>query len=152
MAGKSDKFEYDLLKLVFNGTAITNVGATAGTTAWWIGLLASDPTDAGSTASEATYTNYVRYQTDRSTQATTPYGWNVSSGTGATNASASPVGNCDFAQCTTASAVVLAYFGIFPTSAATASSAIYWGTISPTIALGANVTPRLTTASSVTED
>tara|TARA_R110000868_G_scaffold142759_2_gene360204 strand:- start:9 stop:458 length:450 start_codon:yes stop_codon:yes gene_type:complete len=149
MAGKTDKFEYDFGKLVFNGVAITNVCATAGTTAWWLGLMTADPTEAGSTAAEGGYTAYTRVQTDRSTVGTTPYGWAVSSGT---VMSASPVGNIDFPQVATTSTGTFTHFMLFPSSAAQASSGLYFGTISPNINFSQNVTPRITTASSITED
>lgn len=152
MAGKSDKFEYDLLKLIGNGVAITNVCATAGTTSWWLGLMTADPTDAGSTAAEGGYAAYTRVQTDRSTQGTTPYGWAITSGTSAAVASMSPVGNIDFPQVATTSTGTFTHFGFFPSSAAQASSGLYYGTISPSINFGSAVTPRLTTASSLTED
>lgn len=152
MAGKSDKFEYDLLRHVFNGTAITNVCSTGGSTSWWVGLMTADPTDAGSTAAEGGYAAYARVQTDRSTAGTTPYGWSVTSGTSAAVASVSWVGNLDFPQCATTSTGTFTHFGVFPSSAATASSGLYYGTISPGINFGSGVTPRLTTASSITED
>jgi hypothetical protein len=52
MAGKSDTFEYDLLRLVFNGVAISSVATTGGTTGLWVGLHTADPGDAASTANE----------------------------------------------------------------------------------------------------
>lgn len=149
MAGKIDKFEYDWAKCVFNGVAITNICATAGTTSLWLGLMTADPTEAGSTAAEGGYAAYARVQTDRSTQGTTPYGWAVSSGT---VASISPVGNLDFPQNTATSTGTFTHFMVFPSSNAQASSGFYYGTVTPNINYGQNVTPRLTTTSSVTED
>lgn len=150
MAGKSDKFEYDFLRLTFNAVAITNVCATGGTTSLWLGLMTADPTDAGSTANEGGYAAYTRIKTDRSSAAST--GWGVSSGTGAANASAAPVTNIDFPQNTATTTGTFSYFGVFPSSDAQSSSGLYYGSISPTINFAQNVTPRITTASSVTED
>lgn len=150
MAGKSDKFEFDLLKLIFNAVAITNVGATAGTTSWWVALNSADPTDAGSTAAEGGYNAYTRVKTDRSTAAST--GWAVSSGTGAANATASPVTALSFPQCTGDTTGTFTHFSVYPTSNAQASSAVYIGTLSPNINWGSGVTPQVTTASSITED
>jgi hypothetical protein len=152
MAGKIDKFEFDLVKNIFNGTAITNVCATGGSTSWWLGLMTADPTDSGSTANEGGYAAYARVQTDRSTQGTSPFGWAVSSGTGASVASASPTGTVSFPQCATTSTGTFTHFMLFPSSAAQASSGLYGGTISPNINFGQNVTPQLTTSSSITED
>jgi hypothetical protein len=149
MAGKSDKFEFDFLKLTFNGVAITNVCATAGTTALWVGLMTADPTDAGSTAAEGGYTAYARVQTDRSTAST---GWACSSGTGAANATVTPTSVLSFPQVATTSTGTFTHFGIFPSSGAQASSGLYYGTISPSINFSQNVTPQLTTTSSITED
>ena len=146
---KTDKFEFDFLRLMFNGVALTNFASTAGTTALWAALCTADPTDAGSTANEGGYAQYTRVQTDRSTGGT---GWAVSSGTGAAVASASPVGNIDFPQNTSTSTGTFSFMALYPSSAAQASSAIYVATVTPNINFSQNVTPRLTTASSITED
>jgi len=149
MAGKIDKFEYDWARLVFNAVAITNVAATAGTTSWWIGLMTADPTETGSTANEGItgYTEYTRIKTDRSSAAST--GWSVTSGTVATVA---PVTNIDFPQSLSTSTGTFTHFMIFPSSNAQASSGTYFGTLSPNINVSQNVTPRITTGSSITED
>lgn len=150
MAGKSDKFEYDFLRCVFNGVAITNVCATGGTTSIWIGLMTADPGDAGSTANEGGYAQYTRVKTDRSSAAST--GWAVTSGTGAAAASVSPVANVDFPQETATSTGTFTHFGVFPSSDAQASSGLYYGTLSPNVNFSQNVVPRITTGSSITEE
>ena len=149
MAGKIDKYEYDVGKLIFNGVAITNVCATAGTTSWWLGLMTADPGEAGSTANEGGYTAYTRVPTDRSTQGTSPFGWSVSSGT---VMSASPTGTLSFPQVATTSTGTFTHFMLFPSSAAQASSGLYFGAVTPNINFSQNVTPQLTTSSSITED
>ena len=146
---KSDKFEYDFLKQTFNGVAITNQSASGGTTSIWMALCTADPGDAGSTAAEGGYAAYARTISDRSTGAT---GWNVTSGTSAANASASPVGNIDFPQVATTSTGTFTHFATYPSSNSVASAMLYGGTISPTINFSQNVIPRLTTGSSITED
>lgn len=150
MAGKSDKFEYDFMRLTFNGVAITNVAATGGTTSLWLGLMTADPTDAGSTAAEGGYAQYTRVKTDRSSAAST--GWAVSSGTGAANATVAPVTAVSFPQETATSTGTFTHFGVFPSSDAQASSGLYYGTLSPNINFGQNVTPQITTGSSISED
>lgn len=152
MAGKTDKFEFDFLKLVANGTAITNVCSSGGSTSLWVGLMTSDPSDPGSTAAEGGYTGYARVQTDRSTQGTTPYGWAVTSGPSTGYATMAPVGNLDFPQNATTSTGTFTHFMLFPSSNAQASSGLYVGTITPNINFSQNVTPRITTGSSITED
>lgn len=147
MAGKIDKFEYDWARLVFNAIAITNVAATAGTTSWWVALMTADPTEAGSTANEGGYTEYTRIKTDRSSVAST--GWSVTSGTVATVA---PVTALNFPQSLTTTTGTFTHFMVFPSSNAQASSGTYFGTLSPNINFSQNVTPQITTGSSITED
>lgn len=146
---KTDKFEYDFLRLTFNGVAVANIAATAGTTSLWIGLHTADPGDAGSTASEGGYTEYTRLKTDRSTGAST--GWGITSGTSAASASASPLANLDFPQSLSTSTGTFPYMSVNPSSNSAGDAALYTGTVTPNINWGQNVTPRLTTGSSITE-
>ena len=146
---KSDAFEYNFLKQTFNGSAISNMTSSGGTTSIWLALCTADPGDAGSTAAEGGYAAYARTLTDRSTASN---GWAVSSGTGAAAASASPVGNVDFPQVATTSTGTFTHFVAYPSSASLAAAALYTGTITPNINFGQNVIPRLTTGSSITED
>lgn len=149
MAGKTDTFEYNLLKMVFNGSPITSIAASAGTTSLWLGLHTADPGDAGSTAAEGGYTAYTRVQTDRSTGST---GWAVTSGTSAALASASPTGTLSFPQVATTSTGTFSYATVYQSSNAGPSGALYYGAISPSINFSQNVTPQLTSGSSITED
>ena len=66
-------------------------------------------------------------------------------------ASASPVANVDFPQNTSTSTGTFTHFSIYTSSAISSTGALYNGTISPSINFSQNVTPRLTTASSITE-
>jgi hypothetical protein len=150
MAGKTAVMQYGLLRAIFSGKFTdTSFGSSAGSTSIWIGLHTADPGESASTASEGGYTAYTRAQTDRSTQGTSPYGWAVTSGTVATVA---PVGNVDFPQVATTTTGTFSYFSVWPSSAATSTQAYYIGSLSPTINWGQNTTPRITTASSITED
>lgn len=150
MAGKSDTFEYHMLRLIFNGVAISSLAATAGTTGLWLGLHTADPGDACSTANEGGYTDYTRVKTDRSSGAST--GWGVTSGTSATDASAAPVTNVDFPQNTSTSTGTFTHASVWMSSNASSSGCLYFGTVSPNINFSQNVTPRVTTGSSITED
>lgn len=150
MAGKSDTLEYDILRLIFNGVAITSLAATGGSTGLWVGLHTADPGDACSTANEGGYTAYTRVKTDRSSAAST--GWSVTSGTSATDATAAPVTNLDFPQVATTSTGTFTHASVWLSSNAGSSGCLYFGTVSPNINFSQNVTPRLTTASSITED
>lgn len=148
--GKTNVMEYNVLRTIFSGKFTdSSLWSSAGSTAIWISLHTADPTDAASTANEGGYAAYTRAQTDRSTVGTTPYGWAVSSGDPAT---VSPVGNVDFPANTATTTGTFTYFAVWPSSGATSTQAYYTGTLSPSINFSQNVTPRITTASSITED
>jgi hypothetical protein len=140
---KSNAFENSLLKLIFNATAIANLADNAATsplTNLYVSLHTADPGEAGDqSTSEATYTSYVRVAVLR-----TSGGWTV------TNNSVSPVANIDFANCTGGTNTIT-YFGI-GTAASGAGVLYYSGTVTPSISVSSGVTPRLTTASTITED
>jgi hypothetical protein len=150
MAGKSDTLEYHLLKLIFNGASISSLATSAGTTSLWLGLHTADPGDAASTGNEGGYTDYTRVKTDRSTGAST--GWSVTSGTSDTDATCAPVTNVDFPQNTSTSTGTFTHASVWMSSNASSSGCLYVGTVSPNINFSQNVTPRLTTGSSITED
>lgn len=145
MSGKTDVFENDLLKLIFNGTAIANIADNAASfplTTLYLSLHTSDPTDAaasGQSTNETTYTGYARIAVQRSAA-----GWTV------TGNSVSPVTNAEFGQCTAGTATIT-YAGI-GTAASGTGKLLYVGAISPAIAVSPGVIPRLTPASTITED
>jgi len=143
---KLDAFEFDFLKQVFNGTPISNISASGGTTRLWAGLHTADPGDSGTTAAEGGYSEYARVGTQRSST-----DWAVSSGGGVAVATVSPVANLDFPAQATTSTGTFTHFTIYPASGSLATAGIYNGTVTPNINFGAGVTPRLTTASSITE-
>jgi hypothetical protein len=140
---KSNAFENSLLKLIFNATAIANLADNAASsplTNLYVSLHTADPGEAGDqSTSEATYTSYARVAVLR-----TSGGWTV------TNNSVSPVANIDFANCT-AGTNTITYFGV-GTAASGAGVLYYSGTVTPSISVSSGVTPRLTTASTITED
>lgn len=141
---KSDFLENALLKLIFNATAIANIADNAAasplTNLFWA-LHTADPGDAGTQAtSEATYTGYARVSVARTTGGMTA----------STVGSTSPVANIDFPACTAgANTIPFASVGI---ASSGATSILYSGTVTPNIAVVNGVTPRLTTASTITED
>lgn len=145
MAGKTDVFENDLLKLIFWGTAISNIAdnaATSPATILYLSLHTADPTDAaasGQSTNETTYTGYARMAMNRNSGA-----WAI------TGNSVSPVANVDFGTCTAGTATIT-YVGIGLASSGT-GKLLYAGSLSPAIAVVAGVIPRLTTASTLTED
>ena len=140
---KGDTFENDLLKLIFNGTAIANMADNAASsplTNLYLSLHTADPGDSGNqTTSEATYTSYARVAVAR-----------TSGGFTVTTNSVSPVADVSFPACTGGTNTIT-HFGIGTASSST-GKLLYKGTVTPNIAVSTGVTPILTTASTVTED
>jgi hypothetical protein len=141
--GKGNTFSNDLLKLIFNATAIANIADNAASsplTTISVGLHTADPGAAGSeTTSEAAYTSYARASVARTTG-----GWTASSAQ-----STSPVANIDFIAATGGSETET-YFHV-GTAASGTGKILYSGTVTPNIVVSNGVTPRLTTASTITE-
>lgn len=140
---KSDSFENSLLKLIFNATAISNLADNAATsplTNLYVSLHTADPGEAGNqTTSETSYTSYARVAVARTTG-----GWTVTAN------SVSPVANIDFPAATGGSGTIT-HFGVG--SASSGTGVLYYsGTVTPNITVSSGVTPRLTTASTITED
>lgn len=140
---KGDTFENDLMKLIFNATAIANIADNASSsplTNLSVALHTADPGEAGTqSTSEATYTSYARVSVAR-----TSGGWTI------TNNSASPAATITFAAGTGGSGTVT-HFSVGPTGGG-ATKILYSGTVTPNIVTGNGVTPSLTTASTITED
>lgn len=140
---KGDTFENDLMKLIFNGTAIANMADNAATsplTNLYVSLHTADPGEAGSqTTSEATYTSYARVAVAR-----TSGGWTVTAN------SVSPAATISFPACTGGTNTIT-HFAI-GTASSGAGKILYSGTVSPNIAVTTGVTPQLTTSTAITED
>lgn len=142
--GISDTTENAILNLIYSATAWANYADNAASspqTNVHVGLHTADPTDTGTmSSSEAGYTNYARVNVARST------GWSTSSA-----GSVSPAANIDFAA-SGASGTTITHFSTGKTGGGT--TPILWsGTVTPNIAIGAaGITPRLTTASTITLD
>lgn len=140
---KGNTFENDLLKLIFNATAIANVADNAATsplTNLYVSLHTADPGEAGDqTTSEVSYTGYARVAVARTTG-----GWTV------TNNSVSPVANISFGACTAGTATATHW--AIGTASTSTGKILYSGTITPNISISNGVTPIITTASTVTED
>jgi hypothetical protein len=143
---KSNTFETDFLRLVFNNTGISLVGdatglpgsATAGSL--YVSLHTADPGEAGDqTTNETSYTGYARVAVARSGA-----NWVV------TNNSVSPNAAITFGACTAGTASIT-HFAV-GTSLSGAGKLLYKGAISPTISVSSGVTPQLTTATAITED
>lgn len=146
MAGFSDTFEQNILKLLLNATAIANVADNAATsplTNIYVALHTADPGDAGTqSTSEATYTSYARVAVARTTG-----GWTIS---GTSPTQAVPVATVSFPACTGGTNTITHMSLGVASSGATAIIAS--GAISPTIAVSTGVTPQLTTSTTFTLD
>ena len=143
---KSNAFETAYLQLVFQNSNIANIGdatglrgsATAGQL--FFSLHTADPGEVGTQAtSEVSYTGYARVGVARS-----------GAGFTVTDNSVSPAANIDFPACTAGTATAT-HFSVGVASSG-AALVLYKGAISPTIAIAAGVTPRLTTGTAITEE
>lgn len=140
---KGNTFENDFLLLIFNATAIANIADNAASApltniAW--SLATADPGEAGTQlTNEAAYTSYTRVNVAR-----------TSGGHTVTANSMSPAANVDFPAATGGSETET-HFAV-GTAFSGAGKILYFGTVTPNIVVSSGVTPRLTTASTVTED
>lgn len=143
---KSDTFESDMLKLIFNATPIANLAdnaASSPNTNLYLSLHTADPGETGlQNTSEATYTGYARLAVAR-----TSAGFTIS-GTAPTQAALAA--NQDFGA-DTAGTGTITHFGV-GVGASGATKLLYSGTVTPNIVLNVGVTPRLTTSTIITED
>lgn len=142
MPAKGNTFSNDLLKLIFNGTAIANIAdnAAAGPlNNLFVSLHTGNPGFGGSqTTSEAAYGSYTRVTVTR-----------ASAGFTVTGTVVSPTTNISFPSATSGSETET-YFAI-GTATSGAGKILYTGTISPSISVSNGVQPILTTASTLSE-
>lgn len=140
---KSNTFENDILKLIFNATPIANLADNAAAsplTNLYVALHTADPGEAGDqTTSEISYTGYARVAVAR-----TSGGWTI------TDNSVSPNANIEFGECTAGSGT--ATWATIGTAASGAGKVLYRGALTPSIAVAAGVIPRIKTTSTITED
>lgn len=141
---KANTFENDLLNLIFRAQPIANIADNAASsplTNLYVSLHTADPgeNDAQNT-SEITYTSYARVAVARSTG-----GWSAPSG-----GSVSPAANIDFPVGTGGSGTAT-HAGI-GTASSGVGKMLYTGTVTPNIVTGNGIQPRLTTATTITED
>src|SRR5271170_4082487 len=134
MAAKGNNNSIGFLELIFQATVSTDYSALAANsgsplTTLYVSLHTSSPGAGGNqTTNEAAYTSYARVAVAR-----TSGGWTVSSN------SVSPAANVSF-NAATGGSETETWFGV-----GTASSGngvlLYFGSISPTIAVSSGVTP-----------
>lgn len=143
---KGNTFENDLLKLIFNATAIANMADNAASsplTNLYVSLHTADPGEAGDqTTSETAYTGYARIAVARNTG-----GWTVTTNQ-VVNAA-----EVLFGLCTASPGSNLTHFGI-GTAVSGAGKLLYKGALGAAVPLTAGVTqPRFAAGQlTVTED
>lgn len=141
---KSNTFEEDLLKLIFNGTPIANLADNAASgplTNLFIALHTADPGESGvQTSNEVGYTGYARVAVSRSGA-----GWTV------TGNSVSPTTAIEFGEMTAGTPGTATHASI-GTASTGGGKILYRGALSPSIAYALGVVPRLRTTSTITEE
>jgi hypothetical protein len=140
---KSNVYENDLLKLIFNATAIGNIADNAATsplTNLYVSLHTADPGEDGDqSTNEIAYTSYARVAVAR-----TSGGWTVTAN------SVSPAAAINFPAGTGGTGTAT-HFGV-GTDASGTGKLLYSGTITPSIICGNGITPQISVASTITED
>ena len=140
---KSAYLENAILNLLFSGTSITGLAedqVTTPLTNLWVSLHKGTLDDASTAVTnECAYGDYAREALNRGT------GWTTS-----TTGSINPAANIDFTVASSGTETVT-HFAIVD-SASGAGNILYWGTVAPNISVVTGVTPRLTTATAITED
>lgn len=140
---KSNTLENDILKLLFNATAIANIADNASSSPFtnlYVSLHTADPGEAGvQTTNECAYTSYARVAVAR-----TSGGWTVS-----TN-SVSPVADIVFPTAT--GGTETATYAAVGTAISGAGKILYSGTVTPNIAITTGSVPRVQTTSTISED
>ena len=144
MAGKGDTFENDILKLIFNATAIANIAdnaATAPLTNLYVSLHTSTgPGETGNqTTNECAYTSYARVAVAR-----TSGGWTVTAN------SVSPNSTISFPTAT--GGTETATYAAVGTDVSGTGKVLFWGALDTNISISTGVTPELKTTSTITED
>jgi hypothetical protein len=141
---KSDTFENDLLKLIFNGTAIANLADNAATsplTQLYIALHTADPGESGTqSTSECAYTGYARVAINRNSG-----GFSISANV------VSVVSNITFGSCTASAGSPATYASIGVASSG-ATKILYSGALSSPITIAVGQAPVIASGSTITED
>ncbi len=130
---KTDGFETDIQELIFNNTALANIGDASGLQpsgaagSLYIALVTTTPTDSAA-GTAATYTGYARVAVARSGA-----GWTIA-GNNCSNAAAITFGAC------TAGSSTVTHFEIF--TAVTGGDRLYWGALDSSLAITTGITPE----------
>lgn len=141
---KSNAFENDWMKLIFQGTGIANIADNASSsplTHLYVALHTADPGEAGSqNTNEVNYTGYARVAVERSAA-----GWTV------TENSVSPANPIEFGEMVGGTAGTATHVTI-GTASTGPGKVLYRGVLTPSVAYNIGVVPRIRTTSTITED
>lgn len=141
--GKGNTWINDYLKLLLNATAVANIADNAATsplTNLYLSLhTATLSASSTQTSSEAAYTSYARVAVARTTGGFTA----------ASSQSSALVATASFPAATGGSETET--YAMLGTDVSGTGKNLYWGAISPTLAVSSGVTPQLTTASTISE-
>lgn len=125
-------FENDLMKLIFNATAIANIADNAATsplTNLYVSLHTADPGEAGDqTTSESAYTSYARVAVTRNSG-----GWTVS------NNQASNTAATTFPACTGSTSTIT--YAAIGTASSSTGKLLFSGALSSSLAVSSGITP-----------
>lgn len=129
---KGNTFENDLVKLIFNATAIANIADNAATgplTNLYVSLHTSDPGEGGSqTTNETTYGSYARVAVARNSG-----GWTVSANAVSNTAA------INFPECTSGTPTIT-HFAV-GTDSSGAGKILYSGALTASLAVSTGITP-----------
>lgn len=141
---KSNVFENDWMKLIFQGTGIANIADNASSsplTHLYVALHTADPGETGSqNTNEVNYTGYARVAVERSAS-----GWTV------TENSVSPANAIEFGEMVGGTAGTATHVTI-GTASTGPGKVLYRGVLTPSVAYNIGVVPRIRTTSTITED
>lgn len=141
--GKGNTFINDYLKLLLNATAIANIADNASSsplTNLYLSLhTATLSASSTQTSSEAAYGAYARVAVARTTGGFTA----------ASAQSSALVATASFPAAISGSETET--YAVLGTDSSGAGKSLYFGAISPTLAVSTGVTPQLTTSSTVSE-
>lgn len=137
---KSNTWESDLLKLVFNNTTASLIGDATGLVGsgtagvLWVSLHTADPTEGGNqTSFETSYTGYTRISVVRTTG-----GWTVTL-VDVGPSTAANAAQVNFPQCTGGSSTIT-HVGVGTDSSGT-GKLLYSGALASSLAVSNNITP-----------
>lgn len=141
--GKGNTFINDFLKLLLNATAIANIADNAASSPLanlYLALSTGTLTAASAqNTTEAAYGSYARVAVARTTGGFTA----------ASAQSSVLVATASFPAAASGSETET--YASLGTDSSGAGKVLYWGPISPTLAVATGVTPQLTTATSISE-